>query len=347
MSRADTSLDELNEWMVAHHMHGYWMQQGGGGGTQVAPFLWKWAEIAAGLGKAGELVPVGPSGLTEMRTVGLKNPGQRGVPGSISLSPQILMPGERTRAHHNLKNETRFVIQAPPGAIFVADGEAFPMEAGDLVVSPTGSDHDHFNGGDEPAIWLDGLDMGLLNLVGTEINERYPVDDPYQRVDKPAGYFAATRNRMSDSGEDAPVRRPPARYPWADTLATLMALKEDEAGGDPHDGLLLRFTSPHDGGPTLPTFSCEIQLLTPGLRTRAQRHNSSALYLVVQGEGRTAVAGEVLQWAQGDIFCVPPWAWHHHENAAGADAILYSIDDWPAMSKMGFYRVESEGDTPR
>lgn len=347
MNSADTSLEELNRWMLAHHMHGYWMQEGGGSGTQHKPYLWKWADIYAGLLKAGELVPVGPSGMTEMRTIGLRNPEGRGVPRTISLSPQILMPGERTRAHRNLKNETRFVIQAPPGAVFIAQGEAFPMEEGDLVVSPTGTDHDHYNGGVEPAVWLDGLDMALLNFMGTEINERYPLDSPYQAIDKPAGCFSATQDQMKGPWVDSSFRRPPVRYTWTDTFATLMAFKESEAGGDPYDGIHLRYTSPVDRGPTLPTFSCEIQLLAPRLRTCAHRHNSTAIYYVFRGEGRTEVAGERLEWAQGDIFCVPPWMWHRHENPASEDAILYSVDDWPAMAKMGFYRWEGEGDAPQ
>lgn len=347
MSSAVASLEELNLWMQAHHMHGYWMQEGGGFGVQPGPHLWKWADIYPGLLKAGALVPVGPSGLTEMRTIGLNNPEQHGVPRTISLSPQILMPGERTRAHRNLKNETRFVIQAPPGAIFVVEGEAFPMEAGDLVVSPAGTDHDHYNGGAEPAIWLDGLDMALLNFIGTEINERYPLDSQYQTVDKPAGYFSVTQDRMKDQRVERAFPRPPVRYPWTETFATLTGLKENEVGGDPYDGVHLRYTSPVDRGPTLPTFSCEIQLLTPGLQTRAHRHNSTAIYYVFRGEGRTDVAGEWLEWAQGDIFSVPPWTWHRHENPAPEDAILYSIDDWPAMAKMGFHCMEGEEPTER
>jgi len=347
MKNTDTSLEELNRWMLAHHMHGYWMQEGGGAGSQIKPYLWKWTDIYSGLLKAGDLVPVGPSGMTEMRTIGLRDPEGRSVPRTISLSPQILMPGERTRAHRNLKNETRFVIQASPGAIFVAQGEAFPMEEGDLVVSPAGTDHDHYNGGAEPAVWLDGLDMALLNFMGTEINERYPLDSQHQTVDKPAGYFSATQDRMKDPWVDSAFHRPPMRYPWTDTFATLTALEESDVGGDPHDGIHLRYTSPVDRGPTLPTFSCEIQLLTARRQTSAHRHNSTAIYYVFRGEGRTDVAGERLEWTQGDIFCVPPWAWHRHENPASEDAILYSVDDWPAMAKMGFYRMEGEGDTPR
>ena len=347
MNSADTSLADLNRWMLAHHMHGYWMQEGGGSGTQLKPYLWKWADISSGLLKAGELVPVGPSGMTEMRTIGLRDPEGRSVPRTISLSPQILMPGERTRAHRNLKNETRFVIQASPGAIFVAQGEAFPMEEGDLVVSPAGTDHDHYNGGAEPAIWLDGLDMALLSFMGTEINERYPLDRQYQTVDKPAGYFSATQDRMKDPRVERAFHRPPMRYPWTDTFATLTALKESEVGGDPYDGIHLRYTSPVDQGPTLPTFSCAVQLLPARRQTSAHRHNSTAIYYVIRGEGRTDIAGERLEWAQGDIFAVSPWTWHRHENPAREDAILYSVDDWPAMVKMGFHRMEAEGDTPR
>jgi gentisate 1,2-dioxygenase len=346
MSGADTSLEDLSQWMRAHHLHGYWMQDGGGPGPQRGPHLWKWADVHAGLVKAGGLVPVGPSGLTEMRTIGLRNPTDPGTARTISLSPQILMPGERTRAHRNLKNETRFVIQAPRGATFVADGEAFPMEEGDLVVSPAGTDHDHHNAGTEPAIWLDGLDMGLLNFVGAEINQRYPLDSQYQAIDKPAGYFSATQDRMKALQVEGASRRPPARYPWTDTFATLTALKESEAPGDPFDGVHLRYTSPLDRGPTLPTFSCEVQLLAPGLRTRAHRHNSTTIYYVFRGQGRTVAADERLEWTQGDLFTIPPWTWHQHENAAGADAILYFVDDWPAMTKLGFYRMEGDGDTP-
>ena len=42
----------------------------------------------------------------------------------------------------------------------------------------------------------------------------------------------------------------------------------------------------------------------------------------------------------GDIFAVPAWTWHHHENTNDDDTILFSIDDWPAMKKLGFYMKE-------
>jgi gentisate 1,2-dioxygenase len=75
----------------------------------------------------------------------------------------------------------------------------------------------------------------------------------------------------------------------------------------------------------------------------AHRHLSSTIYHVVRGTGVTTVDGQRLEWEKGDIFVVPPWSWHHHENRAGEDAILFTMDDAPALAALGFYREEGEG----
>ena len=149
---------------------------------------------------SGRLVPAGPQGMTEMRSV----TGIGGPRRSISMNAQILMPGERTRAHRNMKNETRLVWEAPPGATFVCDGEAFPMQRG-IVVSPTWTFHDHYNGGDTPAIWVDGYDNGYATLgeAGKALNERYPVDAPYLRPD---GYGLRTMGHVRPWSEEPCTR---------------------------------------------------------------------------------------------------------------------------------------------
>ena len=62
--------------------------------------------------------------------------------------------------------------------------------------------------------------------------------------------------------------------------------------------------------------------------------------LILRGHGHCLVGAEVRRLAPHDLVTVPPWTWHRHENRASEDAILYSVDDWPAMAKMGFYRTE-------
>jgi len=302
---------------------------------------WKWSDIHAALTEAGQLVTVGPSGMVEMRTV-----HGTGVPRrATSMSAQILMPGERTRGHRNMKNETRLVHQAPPGAVFIGDGEAFPMERGNVIINPTWTFHESFNPSDsEPAIWIDGFDTGYATLgeVAEEfgLNERYPEDAPYQIIERPIGYSLKTRGLVRAEADERPYPLPPVNYPWTETEAALTALKEREASGDPFEGLYLMLVSPVDGGPTLPTIAWHVQMLRSREKTRAHRHNSTTHYHAFQGEGVTVIEGERLEWTAGDIFVVPPWRWHRHENLMSSDSILFSIDDWPAMTKLGFFKKE-------
>ncbi len=327
------SLEDLDQFLVDHQLHGSWMRRAQQKpATARAALHWRWADVYPALLQAGSLVPVGPSGLTEMRSIrGLGASGH-----AIDMNAQILMPGERTRAHRNMRNETRLVHQAPPGAVFVCNNEAFPMERGDLIVSPTWSDHDHFNGGDTAAIWVDGYDTAYARL-GAEINLRFPEADPYQSILERADSHLLKELTPTI---DALAPRPPVRYPWSATQAALQALRHKGVETNPYDGFQLTFASPVDGGPTLPTIAWHVQLLTAKMRTKAHRHNSTTCYHVFEGQGITEAEGEPIEWSSGDLFVVPPWTWHHHVNASSADAILFSIDDWPAMAKLGFYRVD-------
>jgi gentisate 1,2-dioxygenase len=327
-------LEELNRWLAERNMTGFWNAERGG--EEVKPCLWKWDDVYRGLTAAAELVPMDT---VAMRTVQLKNPGLRkGMSNTLHFSVQILMPGERTIAHRNLVGETRFVLEAPEGAVFTVDGEPFPMRAGDLITTPNWCWHDHYNGGDEPAIWLDGMDARLVGM-GKPINEKYP--QPQQPVVRPEGYSALRVGQARPAWIQQEHPTPPMHYRWEDTLTTLQALKASETEGDPFNGLRLTYSHPLNGGPTLPTYACEIQLLTPRHKTQTHRHNSTTVYHAFRGAGVTEVEGERLEWSQGDIFLVPPWTWHHHENRLPEDAVLYSIADWPAMNALGLYKEEA------
>jgi gentisate 1,2-dioxygenase len=93
----------------------------------------------------------------------------------------------------------------------------------------------------------------------------------------------------------------------------------------------------------LPTFSCQIQLLRPKEKTRSHRHTSTTVYHAFRGSGLTRVSANNLNWEQGDLFVVPSWQWHSHENNNDEDAILFSITDRPAVQVLGLYREEAEG----
>jgi gentisate 1,2-dioxygenase len=334
MGDVGSTTDDLERFLAGHHLLGAGLKRDSAppprqGNTAAH---WTWQGIHDGLQQSGRIVSVGPGGMTGMRSV----VGVEARKFPIWMNAQILMPGERTQGHRNIRSETRLVCEAPPEAFFVCEGMKFPMRRGDVVISPSWTFHDHWNQGAVPALWIDGYDNGYNN--GVNLNERLPNDSPYQEVRKPErspSQIAAER----DASSPAPYPLPPVRYPWEETLAALEA-RRDANDLDPCDGNQVMLASPVDGGPTLPTIAWHAQLLKPGQKTLGHRHNSTSFYFAFEGRGALIIEGERLAWNRGDIFAVPAWKWHHHENAPDGESILFSIDDWPAMTKLGFFRKE-------
>ncbi|WP_234904140.1 cupin domain-containing protein [Mycolicibacterium frederiksbergense] len=85
-----------------------------------------------------------------------------------------------------------------------------------------------------------------------------------------------------------------------------------------------------------------MQLLRPGQRTEAHRHTSSAVYFVVRGEGTTVVDGVELDWGPHDSFVVPNWSTHHFINRSAKEAVLFSVNDIPALKALDLYFEEPE-----
>lgn len=330
-----STMDELDEWLRERNLGGHWQ----GAMTpreEFKPWVWKWDDIYAGLMKATEIIPMEETG---RRTIQLRAPslGNR-MSNTIHMSVQCVMPGEIARAHRHNAAAVRFVIQAKPGAYTVVEGEPFPMLEGDFITTPSNTYHDHFNESDAPVIWLDGLDIRLAQ-IGKLLGNEY--EKPQQDRVKPVGYSARTLGHAKPTNMVSAHLTPPFRYPWEETEATFRTLKETEAEGDPCNGLLLTYNHPLTQGPTLPTFACEIQLLQPGQKTKEHRHISTTIYQVFRGKGATIIDGERYEWSQGDIFVVPPWSWHRHENLQDADTILYSMNDWPALKALGLFQEET------
>jgi gentisate 1,2-dioxygenase len=95
----------------------------------------------------------------------------------------------------------------------------------------------------------------------------------------------------------------------------------------------------------MPTMSAHMQLLRAGESTSAHRQVGSKIYTAAKGSGTSIVAGQRIDWTEGDIFCVPSWAWHEHANASTSDdACLFSFNDFPVMRALGFWREEAYPD---
>jgi gentisate 1,2-dioxygenase len=327
------TLDELNTWLNEHNLAGLWA--GMAGAKPLSPYLWKWADIEQGVKAATQLVPIDSGG---RRTINVRHPNYPDrMSNSVHMSVQCVLPGEVATAHRHNPAAIRFIVKGSPKAYTVVEGEPMIMETGDLITTPNWTWHDHRNDGDEPVIWVDGLDVRMVSNWHMIWQE---ADVKRQTLTKPAGFSSIIRGHARPLWMQNTHRTPPMRYPWGETYQTLTTLKENEADADPCDGIKLSFSHAITGGATLPSFACELQLLTAHRTYKDHRHLSTSIYHVFRGSGATVIDGETFEWGQGDIFLVPPWATHHHENRGDADAILFSMDDWPATEALGLYREE-------
>jgi gentisate 1,2-dioxygenase len=100
----------------------------------------------------------------------------------------------------------------------------------------------------------------------------------------------------------------------------------------------MRFVNPASGGYPLPTIGAFMQLLPKGFKGQASRQTDGAIYAVVEGQGRSVIAGTTYEWGPRDIFVVPSWAPVSHE--ATSEAVLFSMSDRPAQQALGFWREQ-------
>jgi 1-hydroxy-2-naphthoate dioxygenase len=330
-------IDDFNRKLEDLNLVGYWgipRSESFEPKASFEPTMWRWAEVHGALMEAGDVLGMEDS---LRRFIAFRSPGKVRTTHTLALGVQLVKPGEVARAHRHTMGAIRFVLQGG-GAQTTVEGEPFPMEPGDFITTPSRSWHDHYNGTDKPIIWLDGIEaplMGLLEIGFAEIfsSDQQPLTRPVDASRYDAGF---ARPAWMKANSKQP---PPFRYKWEDTEKALKTL--GETPGDPYDGLLLRYVNPLTGGPTLPTFSCEIQMLRPGEMTKSHRHTSTAIYHAFRGSGFTVVGDTRFDWKQGDSFTVPLWHKHHHGNDAREEAILFSMNDRPLMEALDFYREES------
>lgn len=338
------SLEDFNRELREKDLIGYWMIPNRSDGFRepkpsFEPFLWKWGEIHDALQKAVSYIRPEEA---YRRFIGFQHPDLKlGTTHTLLLGAQMICPGERAPAHRHMMEAIRFVVKGR-GAYTVVEGEQLPMEEGDLITTPNWTWHDHVNAGDEPIIWLDGANGPMIHYFQVIFAE--PYHEMGQAVIRPVGWSEREYGVVRPQGvaSSKPAFRPPYRYRWEETEKALKA--KSESPGDPFDGVLLRYVDPLTGGPTLPCMSCEIQMIRPGEKTRCHRHTSTTVYHVFRGRGVTVIGDKRMEWEEGDSFVLPLWSWHYHEDRFKEPAILFSINDRPAVEALGFYREEAKED---
>ncbi|MBL0421111.1 gentisate 1,2-dioxygenase [Ramlibacter sp. AW1] len=297
------------------------------------PVHWSFAEVLPHLEEAGRLISAEEA---ERRVLVLENPALRGksqITRSLYAGIQLLLPGEVAHSHRHTATAIRLVIEGRGGFTSV-DGERTPMEAGDFIITPSGTFHDHSNPGSEPVVWLDGLDVPMIQMFEAGFSERNP--DPHQLLDR-ADDESMDRyaHNMRPVGVPGPARNPLFRYPYARTRAVLQRMAE-RAPAHPCHGHKQEFVDPTTGGPATPTMAAFMQWLPRGFRGAAHRATDGTVFCVVEGEGASLVGERRIEWKPHDVFVVPSWVPVSHE--CDGDAVLFSFSDRPVQQALRIWK---------
>ncbi len=272
------------------------------------PRHWSYADCKRALDAAGRLIG---TDLAERRNLILRNDiagNNFATTATLVNAYQMILPGEKARSHRHAPHALRVIIDAK-GSYSTVDGEKTLMETGDVVLTPGWSWHGHGHDGDEPAYWLDGLDVPLTQLLEPMFFELHP--DGFQEVD----------TLTMDS---------PMRFTWSSIQARTEKAAADREG---YFGRRVRLEAP-----TMPTIGIFVERLEAGQKTRRYRASANHVFSPIIGSGISRIGNDTFRWERGDTFCAPIWNWIEHE--ALTDTILFTMTDEFLMRFARYYRFE-------
>lgn len=304
--------------------------------TSALPVSWKYDEVRPFLVEACSLIGTAEA---ERRVLMLENPGiptGGKITGSLYAGLQIIQPGETAPPHRHAASALRFIIEGEAGWTAVA-GERTMMKPGDFVVTPAWEWHDHGNDGAGPVVWLDCLDVHIVNLLDCGFRE-----DPHQRgelAERPAGasVFEYGMNLLPMDADGSRLTSPIFNYPYARTREALAGLRRSRPI-DPWTGYKLRYSNPVNGDWAIATIATWMQLLPAGFETAPLRSTDGSVLVVVQGSGHSMVGGTRIAWSQGDVIAVPAWTWVTHHGTS--EAVLFGASDRATQEKLGLWREQ-------
>ena len=298
--------------------------------------LWHYAALREQVLEAGRLISAEEA---ERRVLILENPALRGqscITQSLYAGLQLILPGEVAPAHRHTQSALRLVLDGE-GAYTAVDGERTTMRRGDFIITPAWTWHDHGNLGDQPVVWLDGLDIPTVRFLDAGFAEKSA--QVSQAPLRPEGDALARYGANMLPMDYAPRPAEPTRvfvYPFERTRDSLMAISRGTP--DAHDGFKLRYVNPATGASPMPTIGAFAQWLPAGFETQPLRSTDGTVHVCLQGGGEARVGEQTWRFEANDVFVVP--SWHTLQLRAGTDALLFSFSDRPMQQALGLWREE-------
>ncbi len=298
------------------------------------PYLWKWKTVWPWIQQAGELITAKQA---ERRVLVLENPGLPGksrITQSLYAGLQLILPGEVAPTHRHSQSALRFVMHGS-GAYTAVDGQKVKMNVGDFVITPQFMWHDHGNTSNEPMVWLDGLDLPIVEMFNAQYFEKYEADT--QKVNRSERLnLAMFGNAMKPVEYTRKSKTSPLFwYPYERTLEALHVLRHAQ-DAHPSWGYKLQYVNPVTGGWPMPSIGTFMQLLPAGFKGKAYQATDSTVFSVVEGSGKCTVGGVTLEFNAKDVFVCPSWMPYSFE--ALTECVLFSYSDRPAQQALDLWR---------
>jgi gentisate 1,2-dioxygenase len=307
--------------------------------SKFAPFVWSFAKAKPLLMEAGGLLTAEEA---ERRVLVLENPAMPGgsrVTATMYAGYQLIMPGEIAPAHRHTASALRMVLEGNGGFTAVA-GEKTVMQRGDFIITPSMGWHDHGQEEHKPVIWVDGLDLHMVNFYEAAFMDH--MNDKSQILTKPEGHSVSEYG--SGLGPMKPhspfgLTSPIFNYTYAKSRPALMQVAET-AQIDPHLAHTLRYVNPLDGGWAMPTIATWLTHIPKGFETKASRATDGKTIVVLEGEIQIEADGKTFTAGESDVATVPAWYWTRIR--ASKDAVIFTFSDRAAQEKLGIYREERQ-----
>ena len=301
------------------------------------PAIWRYDEIRPMLMEAADLITPDQA---ERRVLILENPGLRGeswITQSLFAAVQLVMPQEVAPAHRHTASAFRFMLEGDGGGYTSVDGERSMMQPGDFVLTPSWTFHDHGNLGNEPTIWMDGLDNPFIDMMGVTFTEEWPEPTyPVTKKEEDAG-MRYGNNLLPVEHQPSTMASPIFNYPYSRSREVVEQLYKNGPVDDCH-GVKLQFVNPLTGGYPLPSIAGFMQLLPPGFNGKLYRSTDGTVFSPTEGSGRSQIGNMTIDWKERDVFVVPPWHPVSHQSDKGA--VLFSFSDRAAQKALGLWREE-------
>jgi gentisate 1,2-dioxygenase len=264
-----------------------------------------------------------------------QSPG-RGLAAGITISLDVLLPGESTAPIRHNSTQVNFCIQGS-GHTFI-NGQRIDFKLHDVWNHISFATYTHHNDTDDIQVRFTYSNAALLEKLHVHIVEEDPqhadlkvetdVEEEDPRKQSPYGSFQLTKEGAWLMPYETLINPPSVEsknlhWPWEmvkENLDKLAALGKDYIGRRLY--LLYNPMTGRTNGIT-PNFFATMTIRPPGIIDRPHRHVSAAINYYFKGSGYSIVEKKRYDWKAGDLMLsAPGWAIHNH---ASDDESVYEL----------------------